>query len=164
VSRFRIFTTGAGIAAVAAVIAGSALAGGAAKKPIALSATFKGKAVVRITGSHADISAQAAGSGVPIGKATLVGKGAGDSAEPCPLFGGPATITAKAGKLNFKVGQAAGSACTDEDGQVFSLSGRATITGGTGKYLKAKGSFKFLGSYDKKTGLFSVKFVGSFTV
>jgi hypothetical protein len=146
-----------------AVIAGPALAGGGTAN-VAFRATFSGKAVVEVTGSHADIvSARASGSGVPIGKATLFGKGAGNNAEPCPLFGGPGTITTKKGKLKFVVASTGGSACTDEQGQDFSLSGRAKFKGGTGKYAGAKGSFKFTGSYTRKTGAFSVKFVGKLT-
>jgi hypothetical protein len=165
VNRFRILATGAIVATAAAVVAGSALAGGAAKKPVPFRANFSGKAVVRVSGEHADIvSARAAGSGVPIGKATLAGKGAANNADPCPLFGGPATITAKAGKLKFTVGPTAGKACTNEEGQLFTLSGRASIKGGTGKYARAKGSFRFAGTFNRKSGAFSVRFLGTMTL
>lgn len=161
-SRFRKSAAVALVVAAAGVITASAFAGGTAKT--AFRASFSGKAVVRVNGSHADItSAQAKGTGVPIGKATLSGVGAGNNSDPCPLWGGNATITTKTGKLKFAVAPIAGSACTDEEGQQFSLAGRATFKGGTGKYKKAKGTFKFSGSYNRGTGTFSVKFVGTLT-
>jgi hypothetical protein len=158
--KFRGFAVGAVLAAAAAAIATSAFAGAA--KQVPFRANFKGHAVVRVSGAHADIvSAKATGTGVPIGKATLVGTGAGNNSEPCPLFGGPATITTKAGKLRFVIAPTGGSACTNEEGQMFSLAGRASFKGGTRKYAKAKGSFKFAGSYNRSSGVFSVKFVGT---
>ena len=161
--KLRFFVVGAVVATAAAAIAASAFAGGTKKVPFR--ASFKGNAVVRVSGSHADIvSAKATGTGVPIGKGTLAGTGAGNNSDPCPLFGGPATITTKAGKLKFAISPIAGSACTNEEAQQFSLSGRATIKGGTRKYAKAKGSFKFAGSFNRSTGAFSVKFVGTLTL
>jgi hypothetical protein len=162
VRKFGKFAAVALVVAAAGAIAASAFAGGTAKA--AFRASFSGKAVVRVSGSQAEISsAQAKGPGVPIGKATLFGKGAGNNSDPCPLFGGNATITTKTGKIKFAVSPIAGNACTDEQAQQFSLSGRATFKGGTGKYKKAKGSFKFSGSYNRGTGAFSVKFVGTLT-
>ena len=162
-SNFRSLATSGAAALAVAVITGPALAGGGSAN-VAFRANFAGKAVVQITGSHADItSARATGRGVPIGRATLFGKGAGNNADPCPLFGGPGTITTAKGKLKFVVAPTAGSACTDEEAQVFSLSGRAKFKGGTGKYARAKGSFRFTGSYTRRTGAFSVKFVGTLT-
>ena len=160
----RRLAVGGAAAAALAAIAGSAFAGSGTTK-VAFRANFSGKAVVQGTGSHADIvSARASGRGVPIGKATLFGKGAGNTADPCPLFGGPATITTAKGKLKFAVAPTGGSACTDEQGQDFSLSGRAKFKGGTGKYARAKGTFRFTGSYKRSTGAFSVRFVGTLTL
>jgi hypothetical protein len=162
VRKFRTFAACTVVAAAAAVIASSTLASGTAK--VAFRANFSGKAVVRVTGSQAEItSAQASGTGVPIGKATLLGKGAGNNSDPCPLFGGPATISTAKGKLKFAIAPTAGVACTDEEAQQFSLSGRATFKGGTRRYAKAKGSFKFAGSFNRRTGAFTVKFVGTVT-
>ena len=159
---FRIITAAA-VSSLAAVLVGAALGAGAATKPVAFTATFNGKAVVRVAGDKADItSAQATGTGTPIGKATLTGKGSGTEADPCPLWGGPGTISASAGKLNFSI--SGGGACTDESAQDFSITGLAKFTGGTGKYAKAKGSFKITGTYNRGTGLFSVKLKGTFTV
>ena len=132
---------------------------------IAFTASYTGKATVKVSGSKADIAADATGTGTLVGKSKLSGKGAGSNVEPCPLFGGPGTITvANGAKLNFVITASGGSACTDEEGKFFSLLGRATISGGTGKYAKAKGSFKFTGTYDRGSGLFAVKFTGTLTV
>ena len=167
VAKVRIATAASLGVAVAALVAGTALAAGnAGSKTIAFKGAYAGKAVVRVSGSKADIpSAAATGTGTLVGKSKLSGKGAGVGADPCGTFGGPGTITAADGKkLNFVIAPTGGSACGDEGGQTFSLVGRATFKGGTGKYLKAKGSFKFTGIFDKGTGVFSIKLVGSLAV
>lgn len=165
-TRFGISKVVAAAAATAAVVAGTALAGGTVTgKTVAFTASYTGKATVKVAGSKADISADATGTGTLVGKSKLSGKGVGSAVEPCPLFGGLGTITAAdGGKLNFSISASGGSACTDEEAQSFSLVGRATVSGGSGKYAKAKGSFKFTGSYDRGNGLFSVKFRGTLTV
>ena len=167
-TKLRIVTATSIIGvAVAALVAGTALAAGSVgSTTVAFRATYAGKAVVRVTGSTADIpSASATGTGTLVGKSKLSGKGAGVGADPCGTFGGPGFITASNGKrLNFVIAPTAGNACGDEGGQTFSLVGRATFKGGTGKYLKAKGSFKFTGIFDKGTGAFSIKLIGTLTV
>ena len=149
-------------AAVAAVAVGSALASTAAPRPF--KAAFTGKAVVKVDGQAADITATGAGLATLLGKSRLTAKGAGTASDPCPLFGGLASITGTGGKLNFRIPPAAGSGCTDEQGTTFALVGRATIIGGTLKYRKAKGTFKFTGTFDKGTGNYSVKFTGLLTL
>lgn len=165
-TRFGIIRAVTAAVVVAAVVAGSALAAGTVStKTVVFTASYSGKASVKVAGSTADISADATGSGILVGKSKLSGKGVGKSVEPCPLFGGPGTITASDGrKLNFVIAGLAGSACTDEAAQNFSLVGRATFKGGTGKYVRAKGSFKFTGSYDRGSGFFSVKLRGTLTI
>ena len=149
-------------AAVAAIAVGSALA--ATAKPTPFKAAFTGKAVVKVNGQAADITATGTGLATLLGRSTLAAKGAGTQSDPCPLFGGLATMAGKTGKINFKIPPAAGSGCTDEQGNTFALVGRATITGGTLKYKKAKGTFKFTGTFDKGTGNYSVKFTGLLTL
>lgn len=171
----RFWISGVLAAALAAALAtGSALAGsGSAKVAVQFRASFTGKAVVRVNGNSADITANGLGparilgksriSGT-LGKAKLIGKGIGSNSAPCPLFGGTASITAANGmKLNFTIPPAAGSGCTDEEAQLFSLSGRATVTRGTGKYVRTKGILRFSGSFDRGTGAFSVAFTGTLT-
>jgi hypothetical protein len=169
----RFWISGATAAALAAALAsGSALAGGgSAKVSVQFRASYAGTAVVRVTGQQADITANAVGparilgksriSGT-LGRSKLYGKGSGSNSDPCPLFGGRASITAANGmKLNFTIPAAGGSGCTDEEGKLFSLSGRATVTGGTGKYVRTKGVLRFAGSFDRGTGKFSVAFTGA---
>jgi hypothetical protein len=171
----RFWISGALVAALAAALAtGSALAGnGSAQVQVPFRGTFSGKAVVRVNGQAADISAAGVGparilgksriSGT-LGRSKLVGKGAGSKSDPCPLFGGTGSITAaNGGRLNFTVPPAAGSGCTDEEAQLFSLSGRAAVTGGTGKYVRTKGVLRFTGSFDRGTGNFTVAFTGTLT-
>ena len=142
-------------AAVAAVAAGSALA--VTAKPTPFKAAFTGKAVVKVNGQVADITATGAGVATLLRKSKLTAKGAGTQSDPCPLFGGIASMTGTGGKINFKIPPAGGSGCTDEEANTFALVGRATITGGTLKYRKAKGTFKFTGTFDKGTGNYSVQ-------
>lgn len=163
-NRFRTVGVLAVAAAAATLAAGSALA---VPKPVPFKASFTGKAVVKTSDASADITATGLGTSTLIGKgkSKLAGKGVGSQADPCPLFGGTASITGPTGlKLNFKIAPATGNACTDEEAQQFSLVGRATIVGGTGKYRLAKGTFKFTGSFNRGTGAFSVKFTGTLKV
>jgi len=161
VIRFR-YASVLAAAAVAAVAAGSAL--GVAHKATPFKASIAGTAVLKVSGESADITATGAGLATLLGKAKLVAKGAGTKSDPCPLFGGVASLTGKGGRLNFRIPPASGSGCTDEEGNTFALVGRATITGGTLKYKKAKGSFKFTGTFDKGTGKYTVKFNGLVTL
>lgn len=155
---------------VAAVSAASALAGttGSAKI-IPFTASYAGTAVVKVTDQIADISATGPGKGTPIGVSKVIGKGTGDAAaRPCVPFAGTGSIIGlrglmKGAKINFKM--ASGSqGCGDEAGEVFSITGRAIVTGGLGAFKKAKGTLKLTGLYDRNKGTFAVKFTGKLTV
>lgn len=151
---------------VAAVAAGSALAGTAGStKILPFKASYSGVAVVKVTDQVADISTTGSGKGTPIGASKITGKGTGNAAvQPCVPFAGAGTMTGpKGGKINFKM--ASGSqGCGDEAGEVFSVTGRAIVTGGAGAFKKAKGTLKLTGIYDRSKGTFAVKFVGKLTV
>jgi hypothetical protein len=166
VTKLRIATAASLGVVVAALVAGTALAAGAAgSKTVPFTGKYAGKAVVRITEAKADIaSAAAVGTATLLGKSRLAGKGAGVGADPCGTFGGPGSITGTGGKLNFVIAPTGGSACGDESGETFALLGRATVKGGTGKYLRAKGTFKFSGTYTKSSGAFQIKLIGSLTL
>lgn len=150
----------------AAVLATSALGGetGSAKV-LKFTAKYSGTAVVKVTESVADISATGTGTGTVIGASTISGHGIGDTEQqPCVPFTGPGTMEAANGtKLMFTV-LAGSQGCGDEQGQVFSVSGRAKVTKGAGKLAKARGTMKFTGVYDRGAGTFSVKFTGSLTL
>lgn len=151
---------------VAAVSAGSALAGTTGStKIVKFNASYTGAAVVKVTDQVADISTTGAGKGTPIGAGKITGKGTGDAAgRPCVPFTGTGSITGpKKAKINFKM--ASGSqGCGDEAGEVFSVVGRAIVTGGAGAFKKAKGTLKLTGIYDRNEGTFAVKFTGKLTV
>lgn len=164
-------TTRIGIASLAAVVMMAAIASvasagtSASTKTLAFSAKYSGKAVVKVTDNVADISASGTGKGTVIGAGRISGTGKGDSsARPCVPFTGLGTMTGTGRtKLTFRV--VSGSrGCGDEEGQVFSISGRAVVVKGAGKLAKAKGSLKLTGIYDRGHGTFSVKFTGALTV
>ena len=70
---------------------------------------------------------------------------------------------AKGSKLNFQV-LTGSSGCGDEEGNVFSITGRAKVLGGTKIFKKAKGTLKLTGVYDRGQGTFKVKFSGKLTL
>jgi hypothetical protein len=164
VKRLRVPGLAVVAIATAALAAGAALAAAPPHKPAKFTASLTGKAVVVIDGTAATITASGTGMAGTLGRVKLFGKGAGTKADPCPLFGGTATLTTAKGRLNLVLAPLSAGACTDEGGQVFALSGRATFKGGTAKFLKAKGTIRFGGSYDRGTGLFSVRFTGLLTI
>ena len=148
--------------AVALAVAG---AGNAVipKKTVAFTGTYTGSATVQVNDQVADISANGKGTGTLIGSSSISGKGTGDaSQQPCAPFTGPGTIVGPGGKIAFTV-VSGSQGCGDEQGQVFSLSGKANVTSATGKLAKAKGTLKFTGVYDRGAGTFSVKFKGTLT-
>ncbi len=165
-TRFGIVT--AAVAAVAAAtLAAAAAPGGTAvnSKTVRFTGSYSGRAVVRVSGSTADILASATGKGSPVGTSKFSGKGIGRNAEPCPTFVGNGVLTAAdKSSLNFVILPGAkscpGAAPNESLNQV---TGQATFKGGTGKYKKARGSFKFTGIYDRGKGTFTVKFAGKLT-
>ena len=163
-SRIAIVTT---LLTIAAVCAGSALAAPAkSTKIIAFNASYAGAANVTVADGVSTISASGPGKGTPIGVSKLVGNGSGtaDESATCQQFGGTGTITGtKGAKITFKLATGT-QACADSAGDLFSVSGRATVTGGAGAYKKAKGSLKVVGVYKKSEKNFAVKFIGKLTV
>lgn len=132
---------------------------------VAFTARYAGTATTKVTDSVATIAANGAGTGTVIGKSKVTGNGVADtSQQPCAPFTGPGVMANATGtKITFKV-VAGSSGCGDEEGNVFSLSGRALVLGGTKAFRKAKGSLKFTGVYYRGEGTFSVKFTGKLTV
>ena len=154
-----------GLAAFGAALACAAVVGTGAAAPVktvAFTASYNGTANVQVDGSVANISANGTGKGTPLGAGSITGTGTGDSsAQPCVPFTGPGTMSGTAGtKLMFTVIPGS-QGCGDEQGQVFSVSGKANVTKGTGKLAKAKGTLRFTGVYDRGQGTFNVKFFGT---
>jgi hypothetical protein len=151
----------AGVAALVLVPAGTA----AKSKTLPFTASYAGTAVVQVNDQVADISANGNGSGTMLGSSSISGTGTADtSVQPCAPFTGPGTMTGANGtKLSFTV-VSGSQGCGDDQGQVFSLTGKANVTKGAGKLAKARGTLKFTGVYDRGQGTFSVKFKGTLTV
>ena len=147
----------------AAFVVGVASAGQA--KIVVFKAKYAGTAAVQVTDNLANIQAKGKGAGTLIKASTVTGKGIGDAAQqPCVPFTGPGVMSNTTGtKILFKV-LPGSEGCGDEEGNVFSISGRAQITGGTKLYKKAKGTLKLTGVYDRGAGTFSITFTGKITV
>lgn len=164
--HFRIAAVSAAAAAGAALMVATAFGGTAARsaKTVPFTASFAGAAVVRAGSSTADLQATGTGTGTPIGKAKLMGKGLGKDSKPCPLFNGAGVITASDGStIKFSINTLAKACPQATDEKKNAVSGTATFKGGTKKYAKAAGTFKFAGIYDRGTGKFTVKFTGKLT-
>jgi hypothetical protein len=133
----------------------------AATKPVAFIGTYKGTATTTQTDTTIAINAKGAGTGTLIGAGKITGVGTGDSSQrPCIPFTGTGSMKGLKGTVIFKV-IAGSSSCGDDAGQFFTFTGKAAVLKATGKLLKAKGTLKFSGTYDRSSGAFSVKFKGS---
>jgi hypothetical protein len=149
------------VAVLALAIASAAAT--AVKKPIVFVGKYAGTATTQAADTVVTISASGPGTGTVIGAGKVSGKGLGNSSvQPCVPFTGTGTITGKKGTLTFKVNPGS-SGCGDEAGQLFSVSGKATVLKGTGLLLKRHGILKMSGTYDRSSGAFTVKFSGSLT-
>lgn len=153
---FRIALVTAAAAALTAATAASALV----PKTIPFTAKYSGQASTNVVDNTATIAATGTGLASLIGAGKLVGSGTGDSSQqPCIPFGGKGVMTGKLGSITFTVPNAS-KGCGDEGGHVFSLKGTATVLKATGKLLRAKGTLRFTGVYDRDGGTFTVKFTG----
>ncbi|HVC87820.1 MAG TPA: hypothetical protein VNC40_10400 [Gaiellaceae bacterium] len=157
------------VALLAIALPASAMTASAAKKkpvvkkPIAFLATYKGTATTQSSGNVVTIVANGAGAGTAavLGAGKITGNGTGDSSkQPCVPFTGTGVMSGAKGTLTFKVNPGS-SGCGDQAGQLFSVSGKATIVKGTGKLAKAKGLLRMTGTFDRTSGAFTVKFTGT---
>jgi hypothetical protein len=148
----------AAFAALALTLAAVALA---AAKPVAFVGTFKGTATTNQTDNSVAIAANGTGTGTLIGATKITGNGTGDTSQrPCIPFTGTGSMKGAKGTITFKVIPGATS-CGDDAGQLFSFTGKATVLKATGKLLKAKGTLKMTGTYDRQSGAFTAKFKGT---
>lgn len=160
--RFRISFAVAAVAAVAAVVGGSSLAGTvASSKTSPFSATYAGRAIVRATSDvAADINVTGAGKGSVVGASKITGVGKGFSGEPCSTFSGTGTITSKLGKMNFALSPGAKACPSAGNADLNAITASAKVTGGTAAFKKARGTLKVTGTYDRGTGKFTSTFKG----
>ena len=151
----------AAVLAVLALVAGTAVAG--TSKSLPFLANYSGTATTKVTDSIAAISASGTGTATTVGKGSITGLGSGDtSQQPCVPLTGTGVLSGPGGKLTVKVTPGS-SACGDQTGESFAISGHATVLKGTGKLARAKGTLKMTGTYTHSTGAFTVKFFGTLT-
>jgi hypothetical protein len=146
--------------ALSVLVAASALAAGS----VAFNAKYAGKVTEKVSGQTVTAAVRGSGAGVPVGKSTIAGAVVATTAaeSPCAPFFGPGTITGRKGVLKLKVAPTSrGCAAAEDDRDNISVSGTATITGGTKTFRKAKGTLRFTGHYDRSSGAFNVKLTGS---
>ena len=148
------------VAIAAAVVAAAAVA--APTKSIPISGHYAGTASTNVDGDTVTIAANGKGAIVKFGAGTIVGNGTGDSSQqPCVPFAGTGKITAPGGTVLTYTVPTGAAGCGDEGGHTFSVTGVLKITKATGKLLKAKGTLRFSGVYDRDGGTFDVKLTGS---
>jgi len=78
-------------------------------------------------------------------------------------FLGTGKLSGAGGTIIFKV-KPGTSGCGDDAGQLFSISGKATVLKATGKLAKRHGTLKMTGLYNRDSGAFTIKFTGALTV
>lgn len=148
--------------AMAALAAGTALAA----RSVAFKGAYAGTVTEKVDGTRVTATANGTGTGTVIGRSKLGGiVAATTSNPPCSPLSGPGTLTAAKGKLKLTLVPTAsrGCAASEDDQQNISVSGTAKVTGGTLKFRKARGALRFSGRYDRKSGVFNVKFTGTLT-
>lgn len=154
-----LLTTAIALLALALTLAAAVAV--AATKPVAFVGTYKGTATTNQTDTTVAITANGTGSGTLIGVGKITGVGKGDTSQrPCIPFTGTGSMKGRTGTVIFKVNPGATS-CGDDAGQFFTFTGKATVLKATGKLLKAKGTLKLSGTYDRSSGAFTVKFKGT---
>lgn len=147
--------------ALLTLVIASAAATAVKPKPIVFLGKYAGTATTQAADNIVTITATGTGAGTKIGSGKITGKGTGDSSvQPCVPFTGTGVITGAKGTLTFKVNPGS-SGCGDEAGQLFSVSGKATVLKGTGLLAKRKGILRMTGTFDRSSGAFTVKFTGS---
>ncbi len=149
----------------AAAVAPAVLPSYAPASPVAQASTvrfsgrYSGRASVSVKGSAIKISSvSGSGSGTD-GLNKLTGSnGTGHTSGTCGFFSGPASISGSGGSLTLAV-KSTSKGCGESN--VKSVSGSATVSGGSGKLKGAKGTLSFAGSYNKSAGTFTVTISGS---
>ena len=120
---------------------------------IAFSGTYKGSLSMMWSDSDVTVtSLTGTGTGTDIGDSKLSGTGSAAPSAQCDPINGTGTIVGSAGTLNVKMDTDA-QGCA-EDGAApttVNVTGKAVITGGTGKYVGASGKLAMVGSFNVKS-------------
>ena len=147
--------------AVTVLVTGALAATTVTTKLVPFTAKYAGTAVTKSTDNVVDITANGTGTATLLGAGKVTGLGKGDSSvRPCVPFNGTGSMKGPGGTITFKVNPGSAS-CGDDAGQLFSITGKASVLKATGKLAKAKGTLKLTGTYDRSSGAFSVKFRGT---
>lgn len=138
----------------------------AAAATITFTGTYKGKATERVNGDV--ITALVAGTGTAtlIGKGTLGGNVVATTIadSPCAPLKGPGTIKGLKGTIKLSLlSTSRGCAASEDDKDNISVAGSAKVVGGTKKFLKARGTLRFTGHYNRTSGAFTLKLTGKLT-
>ena len=147
----------------ATVLVTGAFAATTVVQKVPFTAKYTGTAVTQQTDSNVAITANGSGKGTLIGAGKVTGLGKADSSvRPCVPFNGTGSMKGPGGVITFKVNPGT-AGCGDDAGQLFSITGKASVLKATGKLAKAKGVLKMTGTYDRSSGTFSIKFSGTLT-
>lgn len=125
-------------------------AAAATSKAVALNATYKGKLtmvwsasdvkVTELSGTSADAGAN--------GLKSMTATGSSAPQSACAAIAGTGTLVAADGKITFKVDPSTkGCGANEAAPSPVSVTGSATITGGTGKYAGATGTLTVKGNF-----------------
>jgi hypothetical protein len=119
----------------------------------AFSGTFKGK--MSILWSDSDVratSVTATGTGNVLGMDELTGTGSAAPQNQCDAFDGSGVLSGGGNTLKVAFDSSA-KACAADDAAptTITITGNATVTGGTGKYAGATGTLKVTGSFAIKS-------------
>lgn len=120
---------------------------------VAFSGTYKGK--MSILWSDSDVratSVTAAGTGNVLGMDELTGTGSAAPQNQCDAFDGTGVLSGGGNTLKVAFDSSA-KACAAEGAAptTITITGNATITGGTGKYAGATGTLKVTGTFAIKS-------------
>ena len=142
-------------------MAGTAVAGTTVKKPPFIG-KYAGTATTQAADNTVTITANGTGAARKSAPARSPAR-ARATARFSRVCRSPAPARSRAkGTLTFKVNPSS-TGCGDEAGQLFSVSGKATVLKGTGLLAKRKGTLRMTGTFDRSSGAFTVKFTGSLT-
>jgi hypothetical protein len=138
---------------LAALAGGLVLAASAAPLAAArhgrLNATYTGQASGSVSGTSASGSASTSGRGSLVGKSTFSGSATGDaSTPPCIHFTGRGSIKSAGGTIRLASLPGATACVAAASGDSGTFTGKARISGGTGKFAHARGTLAFSGSFE----------------
>jgi hypothetical protein len=159
----RIGIVTAVIAAVSLAVV-TATAPASSSKLVPFKASYSGTAVVKVTDNVADILATGTGTGTLLPASKISGHGTGDATQqPCVPFTGPGTLVSANGTKLFFTVIAPSRGCGDDQDPSVDVQGKVKVTKGAGKLLKAHGTLKITGTYNRDEHTFSIKFTGTLT-